>query len=148
MDHGFDSFEELEGFDMTKDYKNVEMFGNTNTGKTQKTLVTTKRTSVSGERNFTAYGTQYEESKMAFDTKFELDDGTLKTSTQKSKMKKNKFKAAKADPTQQFNAFSPREPDDIYEGLQRESVSFQRFSCIGGTVPVEVAMFNRQFKPD
>ena len=88
MDHGFDSFEELEGFDMTKDYKNVEMFGNTNTGKTQKTLVTTKRTSVSGERNFTAYGTQYEESKMAFDTKLELDDGTLKTSTQKSKMKK------------------------------------------------------------
>ena len=79
---------------------------------------------------------------MAFEDKF-VEENTMHASTSISHMKKNKYKAAKADPTQTLGGFSHREKEDIYEGLQRETVAFQRFACIGGTVPVEVAMFNR-----
>ena len=64
---------------------------------------------------------QYEESKLAFDDKFE--ENTMNASTVKTS-KKGKYKAAKADPIQHHGAFSHREPEDIYEGLKRESVFF------------------------
>lgn len=122
LEHGFDSFDSLEGDEDLSKGKHVDMFGSELTGKTLKTQGNTKRTQLSVGRNCT----QYEESKMAlFDDRYEMSE-SMKTSTQRiQKMKKSKSsKTAKANPDQQYGTFSPREPDDLYEGLQRESVFF------------------------
>ena len=105
LEHGFESMESSAGCEVSKEnFKNFDLFGHDKTDKTQKTLGTTKRTSINIEKG---NNTQYEESKVA------LDENTMQASTIMSQMKKNKYKAAKADPTQ-FGTFSHREQEEIY----------------------------------